>query len=80
LFSCFLDTIHRGGDAFIVALGLDLTGRKHVLGFWEGSSENHDICEALFEDLERRGLVLSRRILFITDGGSGIIKALKNRF
>jgi len=80
LFACFLDTIHRGGEAFIVALGLDLSGQKHVLGFWEGSSENHDICEALFEDLERRGLKLSKRVLFITDGGSGVIKALKDRF
>jgi transposase-like protein len=80
LFACFLDTIHRGGEAFIVALGIDVTGRKHVLGFWEGSSENHDICESLFRDLERRGLFLPKRILFVTDGGSGIIKALKDRF
>ena len=80
LAACFLDTIHRGGEAFIVALGIDRTGRKHVLGFWEGSSENHDICELLFRDVERRGLVLSKRILFVTDGGSGIIKALKDRF
>ncbi|MBX3305827.1 MAG: transposase [Nitrospira sp.] len=48
--------------------------------FWQGSSDNHEICEALFVDLERRGLVLSRRILFITDGGSGLIKALRARF
>jgi transposase-like protein len=51
-----------------------------VLGFWEGSSENAEICEQLFRDLERRGLVLSKRVLFVTDGGSGIIKALKGRF
>lgn len=31
-------------------------------------------------DLERRGLVLSKRIIFVTDGGSGIIKWLKSRF
>jgi transposase-like protein len=80
LFACFLDTIHRGGEAFIVALGIDLMGRKHVLGFWEGSSENAAVCEQLFRDLERRGLVLSKRVLFVTDGGSGIIKALKDRF
>jgi transposase-like protein len=79
-FAIFLDTIHRGGEAFIVGLGIDLCGQKQVLGFWEGSSENHEICEALLGDLERRGLILSKRILFVTDGGSGIIKALKNRF
>jgi putative transposase len=34
----------------------------------------------LFADLERRGLVLSKRILFVTDDGSGLLKALRDRF
>lgn len=79
-FVLFLDTIHRGGEAFLVALGIDVSGEKMALGFWQGSSENHEICEALLRDLERRGLALSRRILFVTDGGSGLIKALRARF
>jgi len=79
-FAIFLDTIHRGGQAFLVALGLDLDGKKMPLGFWEGSSENSEICQHLLSDLELRGLVLSKRILWVTDGGSGIIKALKERF
>ena len=70
-FAVFLDTIHRGGEAFLVALGVDVSGEKRALGFWQGSSENHEICETLFRDLERRGLALSRQILFVTDGGSG---------
>ena len=36
--------------------------------------------QALFRDLERRGLALSKRILFVTDGGSGLLKALRERF
>ena len=36
-FAVFIDTIHRGGEAFLVALGIDTEGHKHVLGFWEGS-------------------------------------------
>jgi transposase-like protein len=59
---------------------VDLSGEKMALGFWQGSSENHEIGEALFRDLERRGLTLSRRILFVTDGGSGLLKALRERF
>ena len=51
-----------------------------ALGFWQGSSENHEICKALFRDLERHGLALSRRILFVTDGGSGLLKALREQF
>lgn len=79
-FAIFLDTIHRGGEAFLVALGVDVSGEKMALGFWQGSSENHEMCEALFRDLEHRGLALSRRILFVTDGGSGLLKALRARF
>jgi transposase-like protein len=78
-FVIFLDTIHRGGQAFLVALGLDADGKKMPLGFWEGSSENSEICQHLLSDLEFRGLVVSKRILWVTDGGAGIIKALKER-
>ncbi len=79
-FAIFFDTIHRGGEAFLVALGVDISGQKMALGFWQGSSENHEIAGALFADLERRGLVLSKRILFVTDGGSSLLKALRERF
>lgn len=79
-FAVFLDTIHRGGEAFIVALGIDREGQKRVLGFWQGATENHAICEELLADLERRGCRLTARVLFVTDGGSGIRKALKARY
>jgi len=79
-FAIFLDTIHRGGEAFIVALGLDTGGKKMPLGFWQGATENHELCAELLEDLERRGLAISRKIIWITDGGKGIIKTLKERF
>lgn len=79
-FALFLDTIHRGGEAFLVALGINLNGEKMALGFWQGSSENHEICKDLFAELEHRGLALSKKILFVTDGGTGIIKALRDKF
>lgn len=79
-FALFLNTNHRGVEAFLVALGVDVSGEKMALGFWQGSSENHEMCEALFRELEHRGLALSRRILLVTDGGSGLLKALRARF
>jgi transposase-like protein len=79
-FAIFLDTIHRGGEAFIIGLGIDTEGIKKVLGFWQGATENHEICEELFGDMEMRGLKMSRHIICITDGGKGIIKALRKRF
>lgn len=79
-FALILDTIHRGGVAFVVAVGIDVLGKKGVLGFWEGATENHVICQALLSDLENRGLRLGSQILFVTDGGSGICKALRDRY
>jgi putative transposase len=79
-FAMLIDTIHRGGQAFIVALGIDENGDKKALGFWEGATENHVICEEMLSNMESRGLALSSRILWITDGGKGTIKALKARY
>lgn len=80
VFAIFLDTVHRGGEAFVVALGVDIHGTKRVLGFWQGATENKDVARALFWDLENRGLKITKSILFITDGGLGIIRMLKDRF
>jgi transposase-like protein len=79
-FAILIDTVHRGGVAFIVALGIDTKGKKQALGFWEGATENSTITLKLFEDLEKRNLRLTDEILFITDGGSGVIKALGDKF
>jgi putative transposase len=79
-FAVFLDTVHRGERAFAVALGLDTNGQKRALGFWEGATENAEVAQTLLADLERRGLQLSAKVLFIIDGGKGTAKALKDRY
>jgi len=79
-FAIFLDTVHRGGTAFVVALGIDLSGKKRPLGFWEGATEDREVVRSLVSDLESRRLRLTDEIIFVTDGGGGIIRALKDRF
>lgn len=79
-FAIFLDGYRLGGEVFIVALGLNTEGYKRVLGFWQGATENHAICQELLADLEARKLTLSENVLYVTDGGKGVIKALKDRF
>src|SRR3989304_7320111 len=76
-FAIFLDTIHRGGEAFIIALGVDTSGDKQALGFWQGATENHEICEELFSDMERRGVGLSPKGFLGTEGGQGGVQALR---
>jgi putative transposase len=79
-FAILIDTVHRGGNAFTTALGISLAGEKMVLGFWEGATENNDICKELLLDLEERGLKLTAKVIFVTDGGKGLIKALRDKF
>ena len=74
IFALFIDTIHRGREAFMVGLGIDTEGQKHVLVFWEEATENHEICEELFMDMQRRGLWLSKKIPWVIDRGKGILK------
>ena len=63
----------------VVALGVGADGRKHVLGLYQSSTENSAACGLLLDDLERRGLRESE-ILFIVDGGSGLNKALNEKY
>ena len=63
-----------------MALGIDLAGHKRVLGFWQGATENHEICDALLGDLGSWSCALVKRILLVTDGGEGLLKALKGRW
>lgn len=79
-FAIFLDGYHLGGEVYIVALGIDVVGLKRVLGFWQGATENHIVCQELLADLESRKLALDENVIFVTDGGKGVIKALKDRF
>ncbi len=66
------------GDILVVtAIGVDMAGCKHVLGLWQGATENAAVCEALLVDLIRRGLDTRRRYLFITDGSKALRKAIK---
>jgi putative transposase len=63
----------------VVALGVGADGRKHVLGIYESSTEHSSACRNLLDDLEQRGLPESE-ILFVVDGGSGLNKALNEKY
>ena len=79
-FAIFIDTIHRGGAAFTIALGIDTKGKKKALGLWEGATENKEVAKSLLSDMKNRGLKLTKEIIFVTDGGGGLIRAIKDLF
>lgn len=80
LCAIFIDGIEFKGDHLIVALGIDITGHKHILGLWQGATENAEICGNLLEDLQRRGLAMSRDYLFVLDGSKALRSAVARMF
>jgi transposase-like protein len=61
----------------IVALGINVDGRKTVLGLREGASENATVVSELLEDLTRRGLDFSAPRLYVLDGGKALAAAVR---
>lgn len=38
MLAIFIDAVHRAGDAYMVSLGIDREGVKHVLGLWRDAT------------------------------------------
>lgn len=71
-----IDGMPLDGQMTIGVLGVDLSGKKHILGFREGATENSEVCKRLFEDLVRRGLRMDHAMLFVIDGSKALRKAI----
>lgn len=80
IWGVFIDGIHFGEHLVLCALGIDGTGKKHVLGLWEGATENEVACKAMLENLVSRGLRSDRSRLFVIDGSKALRAAVRNAF
>jgi len=72
-----IDSKFFGGDCVVAAMGVDLQGKKHVLGLWHGATENATIVKELLEDLVARGLETERKLLIVMDGAKALRKAVQ---
>jgi putative transposase len=75
-----VDGISYAEHIIVVALGIDASGKKHLLGVREGSTENATLCKEMLSDLVGRGLPADRSLLVVIDGGKGIRKAVTQVF
>jgi putative transposase len=75
----FIDGKRFSKHGVIIALGVALDGRKFVLGIYQAETENSKSCIDLLNDLQSRGLAESG-LLFVVDGGSGLNKALEEKY
>ena len=76
----YLDGIVFGDYHVLAAVGVDATGRKHVLGLREGPSENATVTTGLLEELVERGLQADRCRLFVIDGAKALRSAIGHVF
>jgi len=72
----YLDGVHVADHVVVTAIGLDASGKKHVLGLWEGATEHSATCTALLENLVERGLRTDRALLVVIDGSKALRKAV----
>ena len=64
--------------AVYVALGIDITGKKEIIGFWIGDSESSSFWYGILEEIKERGV---KDILFIcTDVVSGFKEILNEAY
>ncbi|MEK7382917.1 MAG: transposase [Elusimicrobiota bacterium] len=80
LAAIFMDGVGFQGQLQVVAMGVDVNGKKHALGLWQGATENQVVCQALLDELIRRGLAPEKSYLFVLDGGKGLRAAIQRTF
>jgi putative transposase len=80
LVAILIDGIHLGQQVLVVALGIETSGKKHVLGLWQGATENTTVVKELLEDLVARGLSSEKRYLFVIDGAKALRAAIERVF
>ena len=67
-------------QCLIVALGVDKQAQKHVLGLWEGATENSTLVRELLADLRERGLNTEATMLVVIDGAKALCKGVREVF
>lgn len=70
-------TIFKGQN-LVVAIGIDASGHKLVLGLRQGATENATVVGALLGELLERGLDFSVPRLYLLDGSKAIRAAIRN--
>ena len=87
LFSVFIFLFGQSGDAeafgdhcIIGAVGVDVEGRKHLLGIQERATENAAAVKDLLERLVAPGVDPNRKRLFVIDGSKALRTAINAVF
>ncbi len=80
LVAVLIDGIEVGKQVLVVALGIEQSGKKQILGLWQGATENTTVVKDLLEELVARGLDPQRRYLFVLDGSKALRAGVERVF
>ena len=76
----FIDGKTFAESDIIIALGIDISGNKKILGFIESGTENSIVIKDFLNGLIDRGLSTLNEILFLIDGAKGLSSGIKAVF
>jgi transposase-like protein len=76
----YIDGQRFGAHLVLSAVGVDVEGRKHILGIAAGATENAAAVKALLTRLRDQGLPTDRKYLFIIDGAKALRAAIEEVF
>lgn len=76
----YIDGMKFQDQCVLAAVGVDVQGRKHVLGLREGATENAEAAKDLLQHLVDHGVDPSRRRLFVIDGSKALRTAINAVF
>jgi putative transposase len=76
----YLDGQRFAEHHILSAVGVDLEGRKHVLGIACGATENAAAVKQLLVGLRDRGLPTDRKYLFVIDGAKALRTGIEEVF
>jgi putative transposase len=75
-----IDGVNVGGRQALACIGIDNSGRKHVIGVRLGTTENQILCRDLLRDMIDRGLGPDGDYLFVIDGSMALAGAIRAAF
>ena len=76
----YIDGQRFGDHLIISAVGVDIDGKKHVLGLAAGATENAAAVKGLLTHLRDQGLPTNRKYLFVIDGAKALRAAIEEVF
>ncbi len=76
----YIDGQRFGAHHVLSAVGVDATGRKHILGLEPGATENAASVKRLLTRLRDHGLATDRQYLFVIDGAKALRAAIEEVF